>query len=331
MELRLARHAMATRFELVLHGESATRLRGAGEEALDEVTRLEAALSLYRSDSEISALNRAAAAGWVRVSPEVAALVARALTLAQATGGAFDPTVAPLIEAWGLRSGTGRVPSDEELAAARAAVGAHLVEADPAGAVRFLRPGVRLDLGSIGKGYALDRAAVRLREAGVMSALLHGGTSSVVALGAPPGEEAWRVAVDVEANFKFQISNPKLPPPPDEPPSTIHDLPLTASPSVFALRDESLSVSAVWGKGFTADGRFRGHVLDPRTGRPVEVALLAAIGLPSATDSDALSTALLVRGAELAEKLRAASPPVRCLVMETTSEAPGWRITTAGL
>jgi thiamine biosynthesis lipoprotein len=249
------------------------------------------------------------------VSPEVAALVAHALALSRATGGAFDPTVAPLVEAWGLRSGTGRVPSDAELAAARDLVGAHLVEADPAGAVRFLRPGVRLDLGSIGKGYALDRAAALLREAGVTSALLHGGTSSVVALGAPPGEEAWMVAVDGEANFKSSA-------PPDEPPFTIHHSPSAPQPTIFPLRDESLSVSAVWGRGFTADGRFHGHVLDPRRGRPVQGALLAALVLPSATESDALSTALLVRGAELAEKLRAATPPVRCLVIEGGPEGP---------
>ena len=325
MELRLARHAMATRFELVLHGEDGPRLRAVGEEALDEITRLEAALSLYRPESELSAINRGGATGWVRVTPEVAALVAHALALSRATGGAFDPTVAPLVDAWGLRSDAGHVPDEAALAAARDAVGAHLVEADPAGAVRFVRPGVRLDLGSIGKGYALDRAAALLREAGVTSALLHGGTSSVVALGAPPGGDAWKVAVAPPEKLqapssKLQASPP--PPPPDEPPFTIHHPPFTPQPAVFPLRDESLSVSAVWGRGFTADGRFHGHVLDPRSGRPVQGALLAALVLPAATESDALSTALLVRGAELAAKLRAATPPVRCLVIEGGSEGP---------
>lgn len=313
--LRLARHAMATRFELVLHGGTESRLRAAGEEALDEITRLEAALSLYRPESELSAINRGGAAGWVRVSPEVAALVAHALALAQATGGAFDPTVAPLVEAWGLRSGAGRVPGEDELAAVRETVGAPLVEADPAGAVRFSRPGVRLDLGAIGKGYALDRAAALLREAGVTAALLHGGTSSIVALGAPPGEAAWKVAVDAT-----------------DQPSALGPRPSAwPSPAVFPLRDESLSVSAVWGKGFSQDHRFFGHVLDPRDGRPVRRALQAAVVLPAAAESDALSTALLVRGMEMFAALASAQPPLRCLLVVPAEAPPGWRRHASGL
>lgn len=298
---------MATRFELVLHGEDEARVRAAGEEALDEITRLEAALSLYRPESPLSAINRAAAAGWVRVPPEVAALIAHALALAQATGGAFDPTVAPLVEAWGLRSGVGRVPAGDELAAAREKVGAHLVEVDPAGAVRFLRPGVRLDLGAIGKGYALDRAAALLREAGVTAALLHGGTSSIVALCAPPGEAAWKVAVDAPA------------PPPSAGPL-----------AVIPLCNASLSVSGVRGKGFTQDHCFFGHVLDPRDGRPVQRALQAAVVLPAAADSDALATALLVRGKEMFDLLAAASPPVRCLLAVPDEAPPGWRLCDLG-
>lgn len=305
---------MATRFELVAHGKHEARLRAAGEEALDEITRLDAALSRHRPDSEISAVNRGAAQGWVRVTPEVAALLTHALALSHASEGAFDITVAPLLAAWGLSAGTGAgaEPSPTALAAAHECVGAGLVEVDPARpAVRFRRPGVQLDLGSIGKGFALDRAAERLREAGVGSALLHGGTSTVIALGPPPGQAAWRVAI---------------PAPPD--PAGVDSAPPVA---IAELVDGSLSVSAIWGRGFTAGGRFHGHVLDPRSGGPVAHNLLAAVVLPSATVSDALSTALLVGGAGLFENWAGNLATFRGVLVEMAPEPPGWHARRHGI
>jgi FAD:protein FMN transferase len=136
-----------------------------------------------------------------------------------------------------------------------------------AGTVSFALPGVRLDPGAIGKGYALERAADLLREAGVRRALLHGGTSTVCALG-----DSWKVA----------LQHPKRP-----------GVRLTT----VELHDASLSVSAVHGKSFWMQGKEFGHVIDPRSGRPVTDTVLAAVVTASATESDALSTALLVLGA----------------------------------
>src|ERR1700757_3139021 len=98
----LARNAMATRFEMVLHGDDAARLRAAGEEALEEIERLESRLSLYRDSSEISHLNARASAGPVRVSPALFDLLQHAKTLHQETGGAFDISIAPLVRCWGF-------------------------------------------------------------------------------------------------------------------------------------------------------------------------------------------------------------------------------------
>ena len=185
---------MATRFEIALHGDDDPRLRAAAEEALDEIERLDAQLSLYRNTSEISRLNAAAAAGPVRVSPPLFQLLSRARDLHRETGGVFDITIGPLMRCWGFMRDTGRLPTDEALAAARERVGMELIELDEDQfTVRFRRDGVMLDLGSIGKGYALERAANLLRDAGVTSAILHGGTSTVCAIGTPPGASAWRV------------------------------------------------------------------------------------------------------------------------------------------
>ena len=291
----VALDAMATRFEIVLHGESAVALRAAGEEALAEIARLEAQLSLYRPNSEIAHLNARAAQSAVRVTPSLFALLQHAKRLSEESAGAFDITVAPLVRCWGFMRGSGRMAANHEIAEARAKVGMDLVRLNAEDStVQFARAGVMLDLGAIGKGYAVDRAAEVLREAGVTSAIVHGGTSTVYALGHPPDAESWKIAVEKPKSFANSTSSL-----------------LAAVP----LKDEAMSVSAVWGKSFEADGRTFGHVLDPRTGWPVAGALLAAVVLPSATETDALSTALLTVGSAGHEQIAGLRPRLRTLLV----------------
>jgi thiamine biosynthesis lipoprotein len=298
----LARHAMATRFELVLHGANEAALRAAGEEALAEVDRLENQLSLYRPGSEIAQLNARAAREPVRVSPEVFALLQQARRLHAEADGAFDITVAPLVRCWGFMGDTGTMPTPEAVAEARTKVGMEHIQLDAKNhTVRFASEGVMVDLGAIGKGYAVERGAELLREAGVTSALFHGGTSTVCAIGQPPNAEAWTVAIE-------------------RPPVSVGAIPFPELPAV-RLKDESLSVSAVWGRAFQSDGKNFGHVIDPRTGQPVESAWLSAVILPSAMETDALSTALLTLGAEGLQRLTGMRPGVRALLVPRTGAA----------
>jgi len=286
---------MATRFEMVLHGEDSVSLRAAGEEAIAEIERLEDQLSLYRPSSEIAEINARAARGPVRVSPPVLALLRQARDLSEQTSGAFDITIAPLVRCWGFMGGTGHSPDPDELAKARANVGMGLVILDEQECtVQFAHEGVMLDLGAIGKGYAIERAAEILRETGVTSALLHGGTSSVYALGHPPDDEFWKVAVE-------------------NPPASVDASANSLSP-VF-LRDEAVSVSAIWGRSFQNEGKRFGHVIDPRTGEPAASAALAAVILPSATETDALSTALLTLGKSGHEQIAKLRPGMRTLLL----------------
>jgi len=283
-------------------------LRAAGEEALDEIERLEGQLSLFRPSSEIARVNARAAAEPVRVSPAVFSLLQHAQKLHQESGGAFDITIAPLVRCWGFLGGGGTVPTPEALAEARAQVGMHLVHLAPEGlTVHFAQSGVMLDLGATGKGYAVERAAELLTDAGVTSALLHGGTSTVYALGHPPGEEHWKVAIENPAN--------KTPARAAE-----THRPLTAVP----LKDTAMSVSAVWGKFFENKGKTYGHVIDPRTGTPVAGAVLAAVVLPSATETDALSTALLTLGSAGHDQIARLRPGMRTLLV--TSLADGFSV-----
>jgi len=294
--IRAARMAMATRFEILLSGENGPRLRAIAEEALDEIVRLEGVLSLYRPDSEVSRINGNAAREWVRVPPEVFSLVERSLNLSELTGGAFDITVAPLVRAWGFIGGAGAAPEERELAEARAVVGSHLVDLSRERfSIRFQKPGVMIDLGSIGKGYAIEMAADLLLENGVASALIHGGTSAIYAIGKDAAGQPWRVAID---------------------PPNIPDFFAAPPPLALAwveLENESLSVSAAWGKGFKGPDRWFGHVIDPRSGEPSLRGIVAAAGNRSATVADALSTAFMLAGKEEFESLKRAFPSTRAL------------------
>lgn len=299
--VQLARHAMATRFEIVLPGDNAVALRAAGEEALDEIERLEAQLSLYRPTSEVAQLNARAASGPVRVEPGLFKLMAQAKALSQETKGLFDPTIGPLMRCWDLMGGPGRVPERTELESARALVGLHLVHLDPAKwTVHFLKPGVMLDFGALGKGYAIERAAQILRDLGINSALIHGGTSTAFAMGSAPDGQPWKVAIEYPSQG------------PEQPPELL---------AIVPLKDQALSVSAVWGKFFTADGVDYWHVMNPTLGAPVSNALLAAIVTPSATESDALSTALLAGGSAHHESIANLRPNMRTLLLERNPAA----------
>jgi len=272
--VRVSRFCMATRFEIALHGAAPERLRAAGEAALDEVEAAERLLSAFLPESGLFAVNARASQGPVRVDPRLFVLLQSAREVWQASGGAFDPAVGPLMRLWGFRGGPFREPSREEVEAVRRGCGMHLVELDaPSRSVRFLSGSVQLDPGAIGKGYALDRAALALRECGVTSALAHGGTSTAVALGAPPEAPFWTVRIAVPGQ------------PEDRGP-------------LVRLRDAALSVSGVHGRRTGPDAGGAGHVLDPRSGVPAERALLAAVTAPDATRADAWSTALLVLGEE---------------------------------
>jgi len=249
--LRLALAAMGTRFELVLPGLDETRERAAGEAALDEVALWDARLSLFARDSLLAHVNREAGQRAVRVDPQTFALLETCARVFAESGGAFDAALGGAMAAAGFRGEAAR----EE---ARADVGFAAVELDrEAHSVRFTAPGVQLDLGGIAKGFALDRAGELLREAGLETALLHGGTSTVLALGAPPGGEGWRVALDEAPGAPRAV-----------------------------LRDRALSVSAQHGR---RNARGEGHVLGARLAR-------AAVQAPDATLADAWSTALLVLG-----------------------------------
>jgi thiamine biosynthesis lipoprotein len=274
--LVVGREAMACRFEVVFNVGEVPDATELGVAALDLVDEIEATISIYREESELSRLNAGAAAGWQPVSDELHGLLTLARELHGRTGGGFDIAAGALVRAWGFLRRQGRTPTDDELASALAASGMRHVELDAAGRrMRFTRPGVEINPGAIGKGWAVDRASDALAAAGVPSMLVHGGQSSVRARGihgpALPGRRGWPVG----------LRHPLFP---------------GRRLATITLDDRALGTSGSATQFFVDRGRRLGHILDPRTGRPAEGVLSATVIAPTAAVADALSTAAYVLG-----------------------------------
>ena len=296
--LVVGREAMACRFEIVFNvGEvpDATALACA---ALDRVDEVENAFSVYRDTSDLSILNATAASGWQPVTHEVLALLERARALHDRTGGGFDIAAGALVKAWGFLARQGRTPTDEALSAACAAAGMRHVDIDAAGRrVRFTRPGVELNPGAIGKGWAVDRAVELLADRGVPSVLVHGGSSSVRAIGGRGAGRGWPVGLR-------------------------HPLRPGVRLATIALVDRALGTSGSGTQFFVDRGRKLGHILDPRSGRPAEGVISATVLAPDAATADALATALYVLGPA---GLPAVAPPGGdvAAILVVPAEAPG--------
>jgi thiamine biosynthesis lipoprotein len=171
------RTAMACRFEVTLPSEDVRHVEAA-RAALDEVDAIEDALTRFRDTSEVSRVNRGAASAPVAIGPSLFALLSLCRELHAATGGAFDPATTALSRCWGFLDRRPRLPTEEAVEAARACSGLDKVTADGLSrTVRFAVPGVELDFGAVGKGWALDRVAATLRVRGVLRALLTAGGS----------------------------------------------------------------------------------------------------------------------------------------------------------
>lgn len=273
--IRVHRPAMACRFEITLADRDGSFVPAA-RAALEEIDRLEAELSVFRPDTIISNLNRRAAREPVAAPPHIIDLLTRCQWWHQQTGGAFDITTTPLSRCWGFLRREGRVPRDAEIAAARGLVGLDRVAVDrAAGTVACLQRGIELNLGAVGKGYALDCAGSVMRSAGVSHALLSAGRSSLLALGGRNG--GWWI----------DLVSPLLP-----------GAPIAA----LRVRNAAVGTSGTGEQFVMADGRRHGHVIDPRTGWPAAGTVSATVVASDAATADALSTAFFVGGAEMARR-----------------------------
>ncbi len=274
--LRIGRRAMACEFEILLNAGQYAAGPELAVAALDLVEQLEDQLTVFREGSEVSRLNCMASDREVEVEPRLFALLQLAQELHRRTAGSYDITSGPLTKAWGFYRRAGQIPRDEDLAVALERIGSQHLLLDPSrSTVRFLKTGLEINLGSIGKGFALDRCAELLESRGVADFTLHGGLSSVLARGARgfvPGHGWWVGLRD-----------------PLRPEQRLGEI---------RLRNRALATSGSGKQFFYHEGRRYGHILDPRTGRPAEGMLSTTVLAPTAAEADALSTAFFVMGLE---------------------------------
>jgi FAD:protein FMN transferase len=272
--LMLRTTAMACDFDVLLNPHPASDQLDAASVALDLVHALEQQLSVYRNDSDLSDLNRQAYQRSVRLDADLFELLVRAQQLSTVSEGAFDPAAGALVHLWRRCRQEFRIPTVEEIAATLPRCGVQHIAFDTVkNSVRFLRDGIEFNLGAIGKGYAVDRISEALLQKGVENYLTHGGRSSIYAHGTHAGHDGWPIG----------LRNPLMP---DKPFATL------------LLKDAALGTSGTAVQWFRHEGKRYGHILDPRTGWPVETLLSVSVIAPDAALADALSTAFFVLGVE---------------------------------
>jgi FAD:protein FMN transferase len=269
------KYVMGTVFEIVAYGESAAQASSAVDQALQEVVRLDDVMSDYKPESALSRLNHSSHSRPESVPPDLYRVIGQALQYSRLSGGKFDVTVGPLVNLWKAAIRGGPPPSPAEEEKVRACVGYQKVELIPPDRVQFHSPCTQIDLGAIGKGYALDRAVAVLRAHGISRALLDAGGSTLVAMGPPPGQAGWLVHLRDPSN---QVD------------------------PVVMLSDSSVSTSEQTPPSLLSPGP-AGHIIDPDSGAPERTPFTVSVVARTGTASDALSTTLLLVGPEEGKEL----------------------------
>jgi FAD:protein FMN transferase len=262
------RYAMGTVFEIVIYDDDFDQADAAARAALDEVVRLDGVMSNFKPESELSRTNRAAHFQPVRISRQLYEVIEQALFYSRLSDGQFDISVGPIVDLWKAALAGGPLPTAIEQAAALHCVGYQKIELMPPDRIQFHSDCMRLDLGSIGKGYAVDRVVELLKARGIRRAYIDAGGSTIYALGTPPGANAWRVGLrDPSGKLVPQTM-------------LVNNSVSTSEQSTPSLLQRDAP----------------GHIIVPSTGKPLETRYAVSVTALSASASDALSTTLLLLG-----------------------------------
>jgi len=247
-------------------------------------------MSNWTETSEVARINREAGKSTILIDREVARVIATSLEVSRATNGAEDITVEPLVRLWGFLGGTPHIPASEDIKSLLPQVGYQNVRLDEKQPSIALSRNVRIDLGGIAKGYAVDGAGDVLRKAGITNALVD-LTGNMMAIGSAPGHDGWVVGVrdpsDKEKHFL-----------------RVH------------LHDEAISTSGNYEQFIDAGGKRYGHIMDPRTGWPANGASSVTVVAKNALICDAWDTGLFVLGPAKARQLAKTRDDIAIIVVE---------------
>ena len=283
---------MGTMFNIIVYHDSAAAAERAVDEAMAEIVRLDAVMSHYKQQSELSRLNREGRRGFVAVEPSLYEVLEVSVEFSRKSGGRFDVTIAPLLRVWKDAYAAGRRPSAQEIAEVRRCVGYQHIEMKPPNEIRFRSDCLELDLGGIGKGYAVDKALAVLESAGIRHAVVNAGGSTIGAIGAPPGLDGWPIDLGTESR-----------PTQDHAASRWRGLDVAAAPAAAAVRA----------------GAF-GEIIDTRREAPIARETMVSVMTPSAARADALSTTLLLLPVQAGKRLLAQFSPVSALWISPAGE-----------
>jgi thiamine biosynthesis lipoprotein ApbE/Na+-translocating ferredoxin:NAD+ oxidoreductase RnfG subunit len=282
---------MGTIAEITAYGDNIETVRNAINLAFSEINRLDNLMSTYKEESEMSRVNREATKGPTTCDDELLNIIEDSLRYSALTDGAFDITVGPLMKLWQFRKSKGVngrpnghafFVSQEELNAVMPAVSYKNIVIFPRKKrISFKNPHTQLDLGGIGKGYAVDRAFDVLKKNGITSACINFG-GNIRVMGSPPGRGGWKIAVQ-------------------------HPRQKDAVLGYLELTNGAISTSGDYEKFLTINGKRYSHIIDPRNGKPVEGMMSVTLLAKTATQADVLSTSVFVmnlkEGLKLIEKL----------------------------
>jgi thiamine biosynthesis lipoprotein len=262
------KYIMGTVFEIAAYDQSSEHASKAIEKAFQEIVRIDDLLSNYKPDSALSNLNRSAHFHAEKVPPDLYRVIDQSIHFSRLSDGKFDISIAPLVDLWKAALRGGDTPTRARLEEVRGCVGYEKIELTPPDQISFRSSCLQLDLGAIGKGYAVDRAAEVLHSLGIRDALINAGGSTILAMGSPPNQTAWLVHLRDPSNKK--------------------------DPQVM-LKDESVSTSEQTAPSLLGNDS-AGHIIDPNTGMPLKTVFAVSAVSKTATVSDALSTTLLLLG-----------------------------------